>query len=210
MPSESARLRVGLIGPGKLAGQYLAPAFAKSSTACRWSVLGRDMNRTAQFAHTHSAHSTAPAFTELQPFLADPDLDAVLITTPDSTHALYAVAALERRLPVLVEKPMCVNMEDGFRVVATAARMGTHLAVGYHLRHHAGLQLLCEKVHDGVLGEVRHMRVQWTYLSPNGPPHWRNHDADTCWWSLGAFGTHLIDLIRLGASACLWRNHRGY
>ena len=193
--SASDPVRFGLIGPGKVAAEFLAPALREARRACLWSVLGRDTARTLGFAHKHGARSPAPAFTSEAAFFADPELDAVLIATPDPSHAGYVLAAVEHGKAAFVEKPMCVSTAEGWPVVKAALAAKTTVGVGYHLRHHRGLQRLAEEVHGGAIGAPHHMRVQWTYRSPRGAAHWRASRANAPSWSLGAFGTHCLDLI---------------
>jgi 1,5-anhydro-D-fructose reductase (1,5-anhydro-D-mannitol-forming) len=128
----------GLMGPGKVAGRFLAPALAKARGACLWSVLGRESERTHEFARTHQAKAPHSAFVNLDEFLKDPELDAVLIATPDNLHAECAIAALEAGRPVLIEKPVCSSAAEAWRVADTAERTALPAGVGYHLRFHAG------------------------------------------------------------------------
>jgi len=74
------------------------------------------------------------------------------------------------------------------------AKAKVKLAVGYHLRFHAGHQKLEQLVKAGTLGKPRHMRVCWT--SKAEPSDWRAAAETGRWWSLGATGTHALDMVR--------------
>jgi predicted dehydrogenase len=190
------QIHFGLIGPGKVAGQFLAPALSQTHGACLWSVLGRDRVRTHTFANQHGAVAPHPAYVSEDEFFADPGLDALLIASPDHSHAQYVAAAIERGKPTFVEKPMCATVAEGRQIAEISLARRVPVGVGYQLRHHYGLQQMVERVQDGALGTPHHMRVQWTYKSPQGAWHWRAQRGPTQWWSLGAFGTHCLDLIR--------------
>ena len=86
-------IRIGVIGPGRIADNYLAPAIGKVKGAVLWSVLSRDAGRARAFADKHGAKSPAPAFTDEDAFLADPKLDAVVVASPDRLHEPQTLAA---------------------------------------------------------------------------------------------------------------------
>lgn len=186
-------VRFGLIGPGKFADRWRIPALAKNTGGILWSVLGQDSQRALCFAQKHKAIAPQPVHTDLQEFLQDPDLDAVIVASPDRLHAAHAIAAAEAGKHVLVEKPMTASYDDAFDVLNACDDAGVQLAAGYHLRWHAGHRLLAEKIRAGVLGELQHVRVQWTYVADAAE---RNTTRElTRWWSLSALGTHAIDLV---------------
>ncbi len=188
-------LNIAIIGPGKVAERFLAPALKQVSGARLWSVVGRDTAKAADFALRNGAAAPAAAHTDLAEALRDPELHAVIIATPDHLHAPQAIAAAEAGKHVLVEKPLATSVEEGRAMVEAARANGVTLVVGYHLRWHAGHRLLAERLHAGALGKLLHMRVQWTYRTP-GAENWRAGGESSRWWALSAFGTHCLDLIR--------------
>ncbi|MDP3275192.1 MAG: Gfo/Idh/MocA family oxidoreductase [Deltaproteobacteria bacterium] len=189
------KLRIAMIGTGGIAQAFLAPALAQSSTACLWSVLSRSAERASAFALEHGAQSPTPAYTDYAELLADPSLDAVLVATPDALHAPQVLAAAHAGKHILCEKPLATSASDALAMVTACERAGVTLAVAYHLRHHAGHKLLRERVHQGAIGRVRHVRVQWTFASDDAS-NWRAHEEVGRWWALASVGTHGLDLIR--------------
>jgi len=194
-------IRVGLIGPGGIADTHLAPAIAATEGLALWSVLSRDRERAAAFAAKHGARAAQPAHTELDAMLADRELDAVVIASPDKLHAAQAVAAARAGKHVLVEKPMATTGADARAMVAAARDAGVVLGVAYHLRWHAGHRALAERVRSGGLGELLHVRVQWTYEARDAS-NWRAHPEVGRWWGLAGVGTHCLDFAR-------WMAHEG-
>lgn len=188
-------LRFALLGTGRIADNQLAPALAQVSGAQLWSVLSRDERRGREFAARHGAAAPEPVHTGLDDLLADPGLDAVLIATPDGLHAEQALAALRAGKHVLVEKPMATDPDGGQAMVEAAAAAGLRLGVAYHLRWHAGHRRLHERVQAGALGEIRHMRAQWTFRAADDS-NWRAGDEVGRWWGLAGVGTHCLDLVR--------------
>lgn len=192
---SGAPLRVGIAGPGAIADQRLAPALASVTGAELWSVLGSNQERANAFAARHGARAPQPAHADLAAFLADPALDAVIITAPDRLHAPLALAAAAAGKHLLVEKPLTTSVADAEAVVAACRRAGVRLGVGYHLRHHAGLRSLAAAVEAGRIGRLLHLRVTWTFRERN-PQNWRAGSELGRWWSLAATGTHALDLVR--------------
>src|ERR1035438_8108186 len=94
--TAAAKVRVGIIGPGKVAREHLAPALVASRNCCVWSVLGNRESATRDFATAFSANSSRPYFTDLDAFLADPMLEGVIVATADSAHAAIALKCIGR------------------------------------------------------------------------------------------------------------------
>jgi len=187
-------IRVGVIGPGSIAGERLVPALSRLPGAQFWSVLSRSEERAQAFAAAHKAGSPRPAQTDLAAFLADPLLDAVIVASPDRLHASQALAAARAGKHIFVEKPMATSSQDAQAVVAACREAGIRLAVGYHLRFHAGHRLVQAALQEGTIGQLHHMQVCWTMKAP--PGDWRASAETGRWWSLGALGTHALDLVR--------------
>lgn len=190
--SLSQPVRFGIIGTGDVANRWLAPALQRVDGAALWSVLSRDTTRAAKFAATHGATAPDATFNRLEDFLADPRLDAVIVASPDRLHCQHAVAAAAAGKHVFVEKPLATSAAEARQIVQACRMADRTLAVGYHLRWHAGHRLLRQKLIEGQLGELRHMRVQWTLKPPAAD--WRADSTLGRWWSLAAVGTHSLDL----------------
>jgi 1,5-anhydro-D-fructose reductase (1,5-anhydro-D-mannitol-forming) len=195
MAAPAKILNVGVVGPGKIADRMLAPALARTDGARLWSVCSRDRARAGEFAARHGAAAPAPAHDSLASLLADPALDAVLVATPDRLHAGEAIACARAGKHILCEKPMAASADEARAMVQAARAAGVRLGVAYHLRWHAGLRALHARVQAGALGELRHVRVLWSYRTADDS-NWRARGEVGRWWSLAGVGTHGIDLIR--------------
>jgi len=188
-------VNIAMLGTGSIAEDALAPALKQVEGANLWSVLSRERERARMFAQRHGASAPEPAHDSLEILLADPDLDAVIIATPDHLHAAQAIAAARASKHVLTEKPMATSVEEGEAMVQACDDAGVKLAVGYHLRWHAGHRKMLALIRGGGVGELRHLRAQWTFKAPDAS-NWRAQRDTTSWWSLSAVGTHCLDFIR--------------
>jgi predicted dehydrogenase len=184
-------MRVGIIGFG---GSGQAHAFYWSCIAgCRVTKV-----YDPKLAAAHRAASHAPAAM----FCADeerfwPDLDAVVVCTPDSTHASYVVAALARGLHVLVEKPLTDSLEGlcAIRRAATAAPAQV-VAVLHQMRFVPLHRRMKALVSAGTLGALSYLEGYYVHdLTRRAfqTDRWRETDNAT---PLVYSGCHFVDLLR--------------
>ena len=87
--------------------------------------------------------------------LIDVGLDACFVTSPDDTHAEITCALLEAGVPVYLEKPLAIDLDDATRVLTTAHRTGTRLYVGHNMRHMNVVRSMREIIRAGRIGEVK-------------------------------------------------------
>ncbi|MER0449438.1 Gfo/Idh/MocA family oxidoreductase [Streptomyces sp. Edi4] len=88
------------------------------------------------------------------------DLDAVLVLTPDHTHADLARAALRAGKPVFVEKPLDITVERCDEILRTAHETGTRLYVGHNMRHMPVVRMMRDLIGRGVIGAVKTVWVR--------------------------------------------------
>ena len=127
--------------------------------------------------------------------LADPDLDAVVLATPHSTHAAQVIAAAEAGKHVYCEKPFALTKADAEAAVAAADRAGVALGLGYNRRFHPEMTKLRERIQAGELGVIMHVEANMTF--PNAlmlkPTQWRASRSETPCGGLTPMGVHAID-----------------
>lgn len=187
--------KIALIGTGGIVQSAHAPALRFAPSAQLWSVLSRDISRARKFAESHAACSTEPAHDTLESLLSDPELQAVLIATPDRLHCAQAIVAADAGKHVLLEKPIATTLGDAHKIVDACERNGVTLGLCYHLRWHDGHRKIVTRAHDGEFGELRHVRAMWTWHAAD-TDNWRASSELGRWWSLAGVGTHCLDLAR--------------
>ncbi len=189
-------LRIGVIGTGGIAEHSLVPALKTLPQAQLWSVLSRDKNRATAFAKQHAAAAPQPAHDNLDEFLTDPQLQAVIIASPDKLHAEQVIACAKAGKHVLVEKPFVTNIEEGKCAIEACRTNGVKLSVALHMRWHSGMRKLHQLVtQEKILGPIRHIRAQWTWRADDASD-WRAGDELGRWWPLAGTGPHCLDTIR--------------
>jgi predicted dehydrogenase len=110
--------------------------------------------------------------------------DAVVVATPATSHATLAARAIERGLPVLVEKPFTLTSAEAERVVGLAERTGVPLVVGHLLVFHPAVERLKAMIAGGELGEVYYLYSQRVNLGQVRP------DENALW----SFGPHDVSV----------------
>jgi predicted dehydrogenase len=156
---STTRLRVGVVGCGLVAQVMHLPHLRELGDRFEVAALC-DISPTA-LAHAGSLFPDAARHAAWEDLLAE-SLDAVLVLTPGS-HAPIAIAAAEGGRHVFVEKPMCLNPEEGREMIDAAA--GVVLMVGYMKRYDPAYEELARTLNPG---EVRFARVT-TLESPLEP-----------------------------------------
>src|SRR5215472_749148 len=123
-------MRAGVLGAGWI-GQRHAEALARRGDVVVTAVCDLDTGRAARVAELAGG---ARVFADWREMLDGADLDALWICTPPRAHAAPAVAALDRGLPLYLEKPIARSGQDAARIVGAAARGNAVCAIGYQWR----------------------------------------------------------------------------
>ncbi|MER5420483.1 Gfo/Idh/MocA family protein [Streptosporangium roseum] len=124
------------------------------------------------------------------------DVDAVMILTPDHTHAELAVAALKAGRATLVEKPLAITVEDCDLILRTAHEHRARLYVGHNMRHMPVVRTMRQLITDGAIGEVRTVWCRH-FVGHGGDYYFKDWHADrrNTTGLLLQKGAHDIDVI---------------
>lgn len=132
--------------------------------------------------------------TSLDDALAEPDLDAVWVCTPQHLHRVVVEAALERGLAVFCEKPMAASLEDADRMIELAKAAAGPLVIGHTLRFDPDYVAVKDAVASGSIGQVAHLAARWNAPDYEGrvisgrttvPLEMMIHDLDVMRWIVG-------------------------
>ncbi len=138
-------------------------------------------------------YSVGKCATDYREVLADEDILAVSVVTPDFAHREIATAAAEAGKHILVEKPLATTVEDCQAIIAAADKAGVMLMVDYHNRFNPTFTQAKAAIEAGELGELQMMslRLSDTIYVPTGMLSWGG--TSTVAWFLAS---HCVDLIR--------------
>ena len=143
-------LGIAVVGAGRI-GTLRARLAGKHPAVGFLAISDRDPQRaqalaTAAGAQFHSADNDA--------VIEHPSVNAVIVSTPEGDHAAPIIRALELGKPVLVEKPIALDLEEADRVLAVLARTRGNLRVGYSRRYKECFLRAKEQMNQGRLGKV--------------------------------------------------------
>jgi predicted dehydrogenase len=141
----------------------------------------------------------AETYTDLEPMLRREAIDLVSIVTPHNTHASLAIQCLQAGQHTVVEKPMCITVDEATRMIETAEQAGRTLAVFHNRRHDGNVRAIKEVIDQGLLGDLFHLEVvAMGYRPPTGGGEtgepWRASKAISG-GGLYDWGAHAIDWV---------------
>lgn len=167
-PSE--RINVGLIGRGLMGSGHLKVLLGRSDTQVL-AVCDVDRSRReegCQLAEeTYAAERTSgtyrgcAAINDFRELLARPDIDAVVIVTPDHWHSLIAIEAARAGKDVYCEKPVSLTISQGRELAGTIGRYARVFQTGSQYRSIPTIHQVCEFVRGGGLGKVQSVFTLW-------------------------------------------------
>lgn len=179
-------INIGLIGLGHWGPNHLRVfnAIAQSRVVAVADTDAARVQRIASGATELRAYATAEAL------LADPGVDAVVISTPTSTHYALVKAALLAGRHVLCEKPLCLSSREADELVQLSDECQRVLMVGHVFLFNSGLVKIKELLAAGELGEPRYLSAVRTNLGPfrrdvNAGWDLASHDIAIFNWLLG-------------------------
>jgi UDP-N-acetylglucosamine 3-dehydrogenase len=148
-PAGDRELRVGLAGLGSMGRNHLRLLSARSDI--RLAAVA-DPVETALAGATDQ--TGAQGFAEPLAMIAEAELDAVVIAAPTTAHVPLALAAIERGIAVLVEKPLAATVDEGMRIVTAARVAGVPVQVGHVERFNPAVLELGRLIDDGWLSSI--------------------------------------------------------
>lgn len=198
-------VRIAIIGTGGMAKTH-AMKFKEVPGAQLVAAVDVSRERALAFAETHGIPAV---FTSIDELLAGAEVDAVSIVTPDIFHAPMSIQCLRAGKHVLCEKPLALTHEDAEQMVQAAKQAGKVNLVNFSYRDLPALQALATAVHDGAIGDIRHVEASYlqSWLSSKIWGDWRTTPA---WlWRLsskhgsrgvlGDVGVHIVDFATFPA-----------
>ena len=183
-------MRIGVIGAAGKIGQMRVATVLAEPRAELAAVMDMSMEKAREHAHG------APAFTDLDAFLATP-MDAVVISTPAHVREPLCLAAFQAGLHVLSEKPLHHTVEGSARILAAAKAAKRHLGAGFNMRYYPAFSYIRDVMESGRIGEIDHIRI---YGGHEGLPKfafdWEYKAEVSGGGALWDVGIHMTDMAR--------------
>lgn len=190
---EEVDLRWALIGASTIASEYMIQAIRAIPGGTVQCVVSSSPKWAAEYAAKHQIPASG---TDLSAALADPNVDAVYISTTNEKHFPQAMAAIAAGKHVLCEKPLGMTLDEACEMVRAAERKGVVFATNHHLRcagSHRAIRSLVEK---GRIGRVLSMRVHHAVYLPPHLQGWRLNDPGAGGGVIPDITVHDADTVR--------------
>ncbi len=191
-------IKWGFIGCGSVTGQKSGPAFNKIDGSMVVAVMSRDKEKAKNYAETRHIKKW---YTDPVELIEDPEVNAVYIATPPSSHATYAIMAMKAGKPVYIEKPMASSYEECTRINRISQETGVPCFVAYYRRYLPYFIRVKELIKQGEIGNVINIQIRFAQ-----PPYDLDYNKENLPWRVqpdiaggGYFydlASHQIDILQ--------------
>lgn len=162
------KLKIGIIGSGGIAVGCHMPGYASMPDLCEMVAVCDIAKETAEAAA--AKFGVAKVTTDYRDLLADPEIDAVSIATPNAFHKQPTIDALLAGKHVLCEKPLAMNAAEAKEMCRAAAKSGKILQVALQTRFGGPARFMKQFIDNGNMGDIYYARAK--ALRRRGVPHW--------------------------------------
>src|SRR3954466_4345217 len=187
-------VRFGIVGFGLHAVKRLMPGFALAKNCKVTALSRRDIAKAQESARQFKIPL---GFDSVAGLCSSPEVEAILVTTPNSLHLKDVLTGIEAGKAVLCEKPLAMNAAEARQMVEAARRKNVRFGVAHVFRFDDSVRKFREHVDAGAIGRPIFARSEFSFLAdPSHPRKWL-YDASVA----GAgpvfdIGVHCIDTLR--------------
>ncbi|SFJ70766.1 Predicted dehydrogenase [Paenibacillus sp. UNC496MF] len=189
-----AKARVGIIGCGGIANGKHLPSLAQVKEAEIVAFCDIIVEKAEQ-AKEKYGNEESKVYSDYKEMLKDASIDVIHVCTPNDSHAVISIDALEAGKHVLCEKPMAKTAADARKMLEAAKRTGKKLSIGYNNRYRADSRYLKQAVDAGELGEIYFAKAH--AIRRRAVPTWGVFldEEKQGGGPLIDIGTHALDLV---------------
>lgn len=162
------KLKIGIIGAGGIAKAAHLPGYASIPELCEIAVIC-DLRQEAADALAKE-FGIPKVVTDYREIIADPEIDAISVTTPNAFHLQPTIEAVQAGKHVLCEKPLGMNADECKKMCRAAKEAGKILQVGLQLRFGGVARFMRSYVDAGHMGSIYYARAQ--AMRRRGVPAW--------------------------------------
>lgn len=191
--APSNRINIGAIGVGRISRDHDIPGVIKYDDVRIVAAADLDAHRLTDaktlVENYYTKKSGKPykdsfsLYENYLDLLANKDIDAVLISTPDHWHAKMAIDAVRAGKDVYLQKPTSLTIDEGRQMSNAVNAMGRILQIGSQQRSMEQFRVACELVRNGRIGELKSVEIRLPGDPPGGKtaempvPEWFNYEA---------------------------------
>ena len=192
--------RWGIVGPGAIAHNF-ADGLGQSQSGRLVAIASRDAARRATFGDEY-AIAAGKRYATYEALFADPEIDAVYVSTPHPWHAELSIRALRAGKAVLCEKPAGLCSAEVIAVTEVAAQQGRFYMEAFMYRCHPQIARVLEIIAAGEIGQLLHIRTAFGF-NAGFNAHSRLYSAELAGGGILDVGGYPVSLARLIAGAAI-------
>ena len=187
-------VRFGIVGFGLHAVKRLMPGFALAKNCKVTALSRRDITQARESARQFEIPLAFESAAEL---CRSADVDAVLVTTPNSLHLQDVLTAIEAGRSVLCEKPLAMNANEAREMVEAARRKNVKFGVAHVFRFDESVRKFRQRIAAGAIGRPIFARSEFSFLAdPSHPRKWLYDATVAGAGPIFDIGVHCIDTLR--------------
>lgn len=152
-------LKWGFIGCGEVTEKKSGPAFNLVEGSEVVAVMSRNKDKARSYAERHNVKKW---YTDAQELIDDPEVNAIYIATPPSSHATFAILSMRAGKPVYVEKPMAASYDDCTRINRVSEQTGVPCYVAYYRRYLPYFRKVKEIIRNKTIGDIMNVQVRFS------------------------------------------------
>ena len=152
-------LKWGFIGCGEVTEKKSGPAFNLVEGSEVVAVMSRNKDKARSYAERHHVKKW---YTDAQELIDDPEVNAIYIATPPSSHATFAILSMRAGKPVYVEKPMAASYDDCTRINHVSEQTGVPCYVAYYRRYLPYFKKVKEIIRNKTIGDIMNVQVRFS------------------------------------------------
>ena len=156
------KINWGIIGCGDVTEVKSGPAFNKVNNSALVAVMRRDAAKAKDYA---TRHHVPKWYDDAAALINDPDVNAIFVATPPSSHYEYALAAIHAGKPVYVEKPMSTDAATAIAMAEAAKANNIKLTVAHYRRQIPYFKKIKQLLEEKIIGEPLFARLEF-YTKP--------------------------------------------
>lgn len=187
----------GIIGCGDVTEVKSGPPLYKVANSRLVAVMRRDAVKAEDYARRHGVGKW---YSDADQLLKDPEINAVYVATPPSSHMEYALAAIKRGLNVYIDKPVTLNAQQARQIAEALKQSKSKVAVAHYRRALPSYLYVKDLLDSGAIGEVRSVQIRtWKNAKPveaeKSSDNWRVNPHFSGGGYFHDLSPHQIDLM---------------
>jgi predicted dehydrogenase len=190
-------IRWGIIGCGNVTEVKSGPAFRLAENSDLVAVMRRNSAKAEDYAHRHQVRYW---YDDARALIENPEVDAIYVATPPSSHKQYALMVADAGKPAYIEKPMGLNYKECRRMIDAFKAVNQPLFVAYYRRVLPRFLKIKSIIDSGILGEVRFVNVLMHKkpgeIDLSGKESWRVQPEISGGGYFVDLGSHMLDILQ--------------